>query len=272
MGKRYSPDERRAFTDANRAAWDEVAPVHAQSNHASLLENFSTPGYCTLDDHCLDRLNEIGIAGKSIAQIGCNNGRELLSLRNLGAGRCVGFDASAEFVDQARSLAHAAGHGDVEFVVTDIYEIPVDAFDPFDIVVSTIGVLGWMPDIEGYFEIVSRLTRTNGHVFIEEMHPVLLMFEEGEGDSPSYLKYSYFKQEPWIEQTGLDYYSGSKYDSKPNYAFPHTLAEIVMSALESGLSLRHFAELDFDISRFCRDLEAAEVKPPLGMTMVWQKL
>lgn len=272
MGKRYSPDERREFTDANRAAWDEAAPVHARSNQTRLLERFSTPGYCALDDHCLDRLSEIGFTGKSIAQLGCNNGRELLSLRNLGAGRCVGFDASTEFIDQARQLADVAGHADVEFVTTDIYELASRSFGPFDIVLSTIGVLGWMPDIGGFFEIAARLTRPHGHVFVEEIHPVLLMYEEGEGDQPSYLEYSYFKKEPWVERTGLDYYTGSKYQSKPNYAFPHTLADIVMAAIDAGLTLRHFAELDFDISRFCKDLEAAEVKPPLGMTMVWQKL
>lgn len=272
MSRSYSAEERRAFTEANRVAWDEAAPVHAKTNHARLLEGFATPGYCTLDDHCLDRLSEIGFEGKSVAQLGCNNGRELLSLRNLGAGRCVGFDASAAFIEQARELARVSEHTDVEFVTTDIYEISPHEAGAFDIVMSTIGVLGWMPELRGFFEVAARLARRDGHLFIEEMHPVLLMYEEGDGNDPSYLKYSYFNQQPWVEKSGLDYYTGTKYESKPNYAFPHTLADIVMAAIDAGFSLRHFAELDFNISNFCPDLEKVQANPPLGMTMLWQKL
>ena len=271
MGRPYSLSERRAFTDANREAWDEAAPVHEKANQARLLEAFSKPGFSTLDAHCLDRLNEIGIQGKSIAHVCCNNGRELLSLKNLGAGSCVGFDASRAFIAQARALADASGNTDVAFVTTDVYDIAPGHAGPYDIVLSTIGVIGWMPDLPGFFQVLARLTRSGGHLFMEETHPVLLMYEEGEDNAPSYLEYSYFKQEPWVETSGLDYYQGTKYPSKPNYAFPHTLADIMMAAIEAGFVLRHFAELAFDISNFCADLEHTQANPPMGMTMVWQK-
>ncbi len=212
MGRSYSRKRRREFTDANREAWDEAAPVHEKINQARLLEAFSKPGYNALDDHCLDRLKEIGVQGKSVAQLCCNNGRELLSLKNLGAGHCVGFDASAAFIEQARELAKASGHTDVEFVTTDIYEIPSDKTGPYDIVMTTTGVISWMPNIEGFFDLFDRLMRPGGHIFIEEIHPVLMMYEDGEGDGPSYLKYSYFKEDPWVETTGLDYYEGTKYE------------------------------------------------------------
>ena len=271
MDRSYTADQRRAFTDANREAWDEVAPVHAKANQARLLEGFSKPGFNTLADHCLARLKEIGVQGKSIAQLCCNNGRELLSLKNLGAGSCVGFDASAAFIEQARELAAAAGHADVEFVTTDVYEIPPEKSGPYDIVMTTIGVFGWMPDLRGFFHVLERLTRAGGHLFIEETHPVLMMYEEGKGGAPSYTKYSYFKKEPWEETSGLDYYERSRYQSKPNYSFQHTLADIMMAAIEAGFMLRHFSELDFNIAEFCADLEKAEANPPMGMTMVWQK-
>ena len=271
MARRYSESERRDFTEANREAWDEVAPRHRGINHARLMEGFTRPGFSTLADHCLDRLREIGFEGKSIAQLCCNNGRELLSLRNLGAGRCVGFDASEAFLAQARELARVSGHTDVEFVATDVYDIPAEKRGPYDIVMSTIGVIGWMPDLRRFFEVYAELTRPGGHVFIEEIHPVLLMYEEGEGDAPSYLAYSYFTQEPYVEKSGLDYYGGEKYDAKPAYSFAYPLSEIMTAAIDAGLVLRHFAELDFDIGKLCADLEHVEANPPMGMTMVWQK-
>jgi SAM-dependent methyltransferase len=271
MARNYSRSQRRAFTQANREAWDEAAPVHGKINQAQLLENFTKPGYSTLDDHCLDRLMEIGFQGKSVAQLCCNNGRELLSLRNLGAGRCVGFDASEAFLEQARELAHASGHTDVEFVATDVYDIPTEKAGSYDIVMTTVGVAGWMPDLQGFFRVLGRLTRPGGHLFMEETHPVLLMYEEGEGEAPSYLKYSYFTEQPWEESTGLDYYEGTKYPSKPHYSFQHTLADIMMAAIGADFALEHFAEFGYNISEFCADLENAEATPPMGMTMVWQK-
>ncbi len=271
MGRTYTPKQRREFTDANREAWDEVAPMHEKANQSRLLDAFSDPEYNALDDHCLDRLKEVGIAGKSVAQLCCNNGRELLSLKNLGAGRCVGFDASAAFIEQALELAKASGHTDVEFVTTDIYEIPPDQAGPYDIVMSTVGVIGWMPDLKGFFEVFGRLAKPGGHIFIEEIHPVLMMYEEGEGDEPSYLKYSYFKDDPWVETTGLDYYEGTEYESSPHYSIQHTLADITMAGIEEGFALKHFSEFGYDISEFCADLEDAEALPPMGMTMVWQK-
>lgn len=132
MSKRYSRKQRRDFTDANREAWDEAASVHARINQAKLLEAFAKPGHSTLDDHCLVRLEEIGFEGKAVAQLCCNNGRDLLSLRNLGAGHCVGFDASTEFIGQARALARLTGHEDVEFVVTDVYDIAAEKAGPYD--------------------------------------------------------------------------------------------------------------------------------------------
>lgn len=271
MRKRYSAQQRRTFTDANRKAWDQAAPVHEKINQARLLAGFAEPGFNTLDDHQLDRLNEIGIEGKSIAQLCCNNGRELLSLKNLGAGPCIGFDASAAFIAQARELAIAAGHTDVEFETTDIYDIAPDKSGPYDIVMSTIGVISWMPDLESFFRLFGRLTRSGGHAFIEETHPVLMMYEEGAGNDSSYIAYSYFKEDPWVETTGLDYYEGTQYESKPHFSFQHTLSDIMMAAIDAGFELRHFAELDFNISEFCVDLEHAEANPPMGMTMVWQK-
>ncbi len=271
MVRNYSRKRRREFTAANREAWDQVAAVHGEINQARLVEAFSKPGYSTLARHIVDRLDEIGVQGKSVAQLCCNNGRELLSLKNLGAGRCVGFDASSAFIDQARELANVSGHTDVEFVTTDVYEIPSEKTGPYDIVMTTIGVLSWMPDLSGLFDVMAHLTRPAGHLLIEETHPVVLMYEEGKGDAPSYLKYSYFKQDPWEETTSLDYYARTEYRSKPHYSFQHTLSDIVMAGIDADFELRHFTELDYDISRFCADLERAEARPPLGMTMVWQK-
>ncbi len=266
----YSELERKQFIDANRVAWNEIAPVHEKINQQTLKEKFSDPSYNGLDKHCMDRFMEIGVKNKSIAQVCCNNGEHLLSLKNLGAGRCIGFDLSHKFVDQAEELASIAGHSDVRFVETDVYEIPDKYRKPYDVVFSTIGVLGWMPNLKKFFQVYGELTKSGGHLFIEDTHPVLNMYDDGDGES-SKLRYSYFRKDPWVGHGDLDYFEYSKYGESPNYFFHHSLSQIVMAAINEGFVLQHFDELDFDITGDCADLQHSDIRPPMGMTMVWQK-
>ncbi len=102
---------RKSFTDANREAWDQAAALHRSQNMESLLAGFRRPGHSCLDEIETERLQALGVAGKDVAQLCCNNGRELLSVKNMGAGRCVGFDAAKGFIEQARELAAARREG-----------------------------------------------------------------------------------------------------------------------------------------------------------------
>lgn len=263
--------DRKQYTEANRAAWNEAAPVHARQNQARLLDEVRQPGFNTLDEHCLAPLRSVGVEGKSVAQVGCNNGRELLSMKTLGAARCVGFDHAEGFIAQARELAAASGATDIEYACGDAYDIPSLGMGQFDLVMTTIGVVGWMPDLDAYFDVVTSLVAPGGHLFMEEIHPVLNMWEEGPEGGPSQLTWSYFKQQPWVENGGIDYWSRQKYESKTMYSFQHTLSALMMACVQRGLVLRHFAELDFDISTLCADLQHAEIRPPMGMTLVWER-
>ena len=92
-----------------------------------------------------------------------------MSVKNLGADRCVGFDISDGFIDQARQLA-GAGQLDCEYVCTNVYSISTQYNRTFDLVYITIGLLSWMPDIPQFFEIVARLLKPDGWLFLYEMH------------------------------------------------------------------------------------------------------
>ena len=261
--------DRSDYTAANRLAWNEAAPIHKKLKFEQLLESFRQPVYSCLDPIETAQLQEIGLADKAVAQIGCNNGRELLSVKNLEAGRCVGFDISDGFIDQARQLA-AAGHIECKFVCTDAYNISTQYNRTFDLVYITIGVLSWMPDIPQFFEIVARLLKPNGWLFMYEMHPVLEMFEPSEKDDPPRAQNSYFKTDPYVEEDGLDYFSMIKYKSVPKYSFPHKLSDIMTACLNNGLQLVSFEEYGHDITNLWAHFEHFKVKPPMCYTLVAQ--
>jgi len=260
---------RKEYTDANRLAWDEVAARHAAHNNAALFEAVKDPNFVSFDGDMLQTLQRVGVAGKHIIQLGCNNGRETLSLRNLGAAHCVGVDAAAEFLAHGHEMLQLAGAQDeVEFFEADLYELPEEFSGVFDMVLMTIGVISWMPELKPFFEVVRRLLKPGGQLVMQEMHPVLFMYEEDAVSGVSAVRYSYFNAEVWEETSGLDYYRHETYQSAPNYSFMHRLDEILMAGIESHLNLEYFAELDYDISNFCSDLEKSPVRPPLGFIMV----
>ena len=257
---------RDEYTEANRAAWDEAAPIHAKHKHDALLKEVQRPNFCRLDAVELAILNRIGLAGKAVAQLCCNNGVELLSISGLGAARCVGFDISRAFIDQARQLS-AAGGIECEFVQSDVYEIPPGHDGQFDLVYISVGALGWMPDLLRFMQVVRRLLAPGGRLFLYEMHPMLDMFDPDE-DNPPLLKYSYFHTEPYMEEEGIDYVGGTTYQSSPTYWFHHKMSDVIQRCIDVGLTIESFEEHDHDVSAVFRHFEAFEIKPAMSYTLL----
>ncbi len=259
------------FVAANREAWNEAAPRHAAHNQARLKALFAEGRYNHLADEYIAMLERAGVSGKSVVQVCCNNGIDLLSARAMGAGECLGIDQAPAFLEQARELAVAAGYEDVTFLEANVYELPDGLAGRFDIAMTTIGVIGWMPDIRVFFEVVAGLVKPGGYWVMEEMHPVLLMYEPAPDGGPSQLHHSYFTQEPYVEEGGLDYFGHETYEAQPAYSFSYTMAAIVNAGIGAGLELLCMDEVGRNISNYCADLEHARATPPMGLYMLWRK-
>jgi ubiquinone/menaquinone biosynthesis C-methylase UbiE len=265
--KRESDDE---YIKANLTAWEEVAPIHARHNQSALLKHVCKPGFSVLDETATTHLKDLGVNGKSVAQVCCNNGVELLSCKTLGAARCVGFDGAQGFVDQGIELAKASGQH-VEFVCCEAHAIPSNYHASFDIVMITIGVLSWMPDIDRFFSEIEKLLAPNGVLFIYEHHSILQMFEPGQADEPVKWEISYFREEAYIDESGLDYYGGESYRATPNASFSHKTSDIVMGCINSGLTLEYFEELPKHISNAWYNIEHSGIGLPMSFVMVVRK-
>ena len=263
-------DDTHTVTEANRAAWNEAAPIHEAQNLHQLKTDFANPRHTCLDAIEVNELNRIGVQNKSVAQICCNNGRELISVERMGAAKCVGFEGAEAFVDQAYQIAEAAG-SQCSFVCTNIYDIEQQYEQQFDLVTITIGVLCWMPDLERLFQKLARLMKPGAALFIYEQHPIIDMVEPGPADHPVHWDYSYFSTEPWVETDGLDYYSGKSYQSKPLTSFHHKLSDIITAALECGLSVEKFEELPGHISNNWWNLESQGPRVPMSFILTLRR-
>ena len=267
--------QRAEYTSANRRAWNEAAPVHDRHRLTQVIAEFDQPGHNCLSVAVTQILKQIGLEGKSVAHLCCNNGKELLSIKNLGAARCVGFDISDNFVEQASQLAQSSGVP-CEFVRTDVYDIPSLYDDDFDIVYISVGTLGWMPDIKAFFRVVSRILKPGGWAAVYEMHPIIDMFESDDPNDPPELQHSYFRTIPYIEDNsveynGMDYNGANVYQSSPSYWFHHKLSDVIDACLAASLELRSFQEYDHDISGVFARFEQMKVRLPLSYTLITQK-
>ncbi|MFH2035350.1 MAG: class I SAM-dependent methyltransferase [Candidatus Zixiibacteriota bacterium] len=261
----------KKYTSANREAWNEVTPIHQKARDVDYKIEFAKPGYSTLDETITSKLNEIGIKGKDVGQLCCNNGRETLSMVNLGAKSGIGFDISDEAIVEASSLAKISGL-DCRFIRTDVYDIDESYYNKFDLILITIGALYWLPDLVKFFGIVSKMLREDGTLVIYEEHPFcnMLSFEgepEFEPDNPLKIHFSYFKDEPWVENDGIDYIGKSKYDSKTNYGWSYKISDIINPIASNGFRIKEFNEYRTDISSEFDHLNE-ETKVPLSYILV----
>ncbi len=262
----------KKYTEANRKAWNQVMPYHKKAMDEKWDAMFTDPEFIFQKDQELDELNKIGIQGKRIAHLSCNNGVELMSLKRMGASRCVGFDISDNAIEEAQKRA-IKFNIDCEFVRTDALEIVEEFHGKFDLVYITVGALVWIPDRKKYFEKAANLLVEGGQLFIYEHHPFGNIFPyDDEFNGELKIIHKYFNKEVWEEFGGIDYYGEESYKSSPSYEFPYTFGELLTLIAECGFSLQKLHEYPDDIALGRSYMEKQEIKLPLSYILVAEKL
>ena len=251
--------KRKEITEANRKAWNEVMPIHQKYRKIDLKKAFSNRGFVTFDSIEKSFLDKIELTGKKVAQLCCNNGQETLSLVNYGAESAAGFDISDLAIEEANELQKISGLN-CKFIRTDVYDIDEEWFNQFDMIYITIGAIAWLPDIELFFKMVSHLLKKDGDLLIYDTHPFCYMLahpdeDEYRKDYPKNAVHSYFRTEPWIGNTGIDYIGGTTYDACTSYDYSSTFSRNINAMIKAGIQIVELQEFDHDISNMFAHLE-----------------
>ncbi len=107
----------------------------------------------------LRRLFPNGLAGRAVLDCGCNGGGYLFMARDIGAGRCYGFDAREHWVRQAQFVAeHRKGSHDITFELRSLYDLPYLEHEQYDVTFFN-GILYHLPEPVGGLKIAADLTR-----------------------------------------------------------------------------------------------------------------
>ena len=187
---------------------------------------------------------ELGdVRGRSLLHLQCHFGMDTLSWARLGA-HVTGADFSEEAIAAARSLADEL---DVEarFVCANLYDLPDVLEGEFDIVVTTYGVLSWLPDLYGWARVVAHFLKPGGTFCIVEIHPNWGFLDEVGGELR--ITDSMFRSEPWETETIETYTDGPLMPPHIEYGWPWTVGGMVTALATAGLHIERIRELPLDV-------------------------
>lgn len=224
----------------NREVWDEWVGINARSPLYRLSqfkagENKLTP---------LERAEVGEVAGKSLLHLQCHFGMDTLSWAMLGA-QVTGVDFSPEAVRLARSLAEELKLP-ARFIECNIYDLPQQLDEQFDVVFTSYGVLTWLPDLTAWAQIAARYVKPGGFFYIAEFHPFMWVFDQTQPDWKA--AYTYFSGDPLVEPVQGSY-ADPQAETRSTHTFEwaHPLGEIVTSLIQAGLKVEFLHEHNFSV-------------------------
>lgn len=262
------------YSEKSREAWNEAASVHKKNRKVDYTVLFKNKNYSMLDSTLSSLLDKISLSGRTVCQLCCNNGRQLLSIVNTTGAMGVGFDISDDFITEARTIAESANL-DCRFVRTDIYDLNTEYDNAFDLVLFTAGALAWFHDLGRLFELVGRMLKPEGHLVIYEIHPFtnLLAWKNEtvyEAANPYKIVYRYFRNDPWVFDSGADYIGKTTYKFKTFTSFAHKLSDIITAIGSNKIIIKELTEYPHYVSSSLEGLEKDKIVP-LSYTILGKK-
>jgi SAM-dependent methyltransferase len=232
----------RALAD-NQALWDEWTAIHETSAFYD-LDEFRAGGI-RLRPY---ELEEVGsVVDRTLLHLQCHFGIDTLSWARLGA-LVTGADFSPAAVELASRLAVELGFPEARFVQSTIDDLPDVLEGEFDVVYTSRGVLGWLPDIRRWAQVVAHFVKPGGRFFITEIHPVAQVFED-EGIAPGELipRYPYWEHHDPLTFPVQGSYADPTATVKATveHGWDHGLGEIVTALIDAGLEIRSLREYPF---------------------------
>lgn len=228
-------NKEQNYLEINRQSWNKKTEVHIQSDFYD-QDNFIN-GKSSLNSIELELLGNV--AGKKILHLQCHFGQDSISLSRLGA-EVTGVDLSDKAIENAKTIAEKTQQN-TRFICSDIYDLPNHLDEEFDIVFTSYGTIGWLPDLDKWAKIISKYLKPEGRFVFAEFHPVVWMFD----DNFEKIGYNYFNSGAIIESENGTYADKSAEISQENITWNHSLSEVFTSLLHQGLEIVSFNEIDY---------------------------
>lgn len=223
------------YIKINRQSWNNRTDTHLKSEFYD-LDSFLN-GKTSLNDIELNLLGNL--QGKTILHLQCHFGQDTISLSRLGA-EVTGVDLSDKAIQVAKQIAKDT-NSIANFICCDIYDLPNHLEKQFDIVYTSYGTIGWLPDLDKWAQVVSRFLKPNGKFVFVEFHPVVWMFD----DNFEKIGYNYFNSGAIVETENGTYADKTADISQEYIMWNHGLSEVINSLIKEKLEIIALDEFDY---------------------------
>ena len=236
-GPLLAPDEDPIAS--NRALWEEWTRIHEAGDFYDLPRFLRDPSDVRVR---ADEIADVGdVAGRTLLHLQCHFGLDTLSWARLGA-RVTGVDFAPSAIALARRIAEQAGLA-ATFVESSIDDLPRNLDGTFDVVYTTRGVLGWLPDIRRWAEVACRHVAPGGILYLREGHPVLWALDDGLPIRP---RFRYWEGAPLVFPVQGSYADRTAAVATPKeHGWNHSMGEIVSAIADQGLRIEFLREEPF---------------------------
>lgn len=222
--------------DKNRIAWNQLSKDHYKYFKQRLEENF-----VLLNPNIQKELGEI--KDKTLIHLQCNTGADTISLARMGLKSVTGVDLSDQNILYANQLKKDFNMRQIDYIESDVLELSKVHQKTYDIVFTSQGVLGWLPDLKQWARVIRHLLGDDGFFYIYDSHPFLHIFDDGAlTQGKLIMKYNYFNAEADEDEPIGGYASKTRYST--NYWWNHTMSDIVNALIEAGLEIEYLHEFD----------------------------
>jgi len=225
-------DDPQKYFDANQSLWDKRTLIHKNSSFYDMAGFKSGKDVLTAIE-----LKEIGdVTGKKLLHLQCHFGLDTLNWCRMGA-TCVGLDFSQEAINLARELNDEL-RLDARFVCCNLLDTAAFVKENFDIVFTSYGTVGWLPELEPWARIINERLKPGGFFYMAEFHPVVWMFD----DEFTQIKYHYDNRETIVQEDQPTYTGDTDPISGKEFSWNHSLSEVINALIGAGLKIEFFNE------------------------------
>ena len=223
------------YIEINRQSWNIRTETHLKSEFYDLGKFLN--GKSSLNDIELKLLGDI--KGKTILHLQCHFGQDTISLGRLGAN-VTGIDLSDKAIESAKQIAKDT-NSNAKFICCDIYDLPNHLDEKFDIVFTSYGTIGWLPDLDKWAKIIAKFLKPNGQFVFVEFHPVVWMFDYNFDK----IGYRYFNSGAIVETNSGTYADKTAELTVSEVSWNHGISEVLNSLINNGLEIKSLDEFDY---------------------------
>ncbi|MEH6657545.1 class I SAM-dependent methyltransferase [Leeuwenhoekiella marinoflava] len=238
------------YFETNKQTWNQKVQPHLTSDFYN-VEAFKK-GESSLNAYELNALPDV--EGKSVLHLQCHFGQDTLSWSRRGA-LCTGIDSSDVAIETAKKL-NTELNLNAQFICGNVLDTAELVTQTYDIVFTSYGVLGWLPDLKPWAKMIKTCLKPGGIFYIVEFHPIVWMWDYQK--NPPELRYGYMQDELIYEENTGTYADKDAAITTKEYTWNHGLGAVVSALAEAGLRIEYLKENDASPYNILPNLQKTE--------------